>query len=202
MNSYQKEHLDAYTMVQRHVDTLKKEDKEKLRQLSVSYLSFRSDVARFLSDHFSRTCHLKCYQNQLSACCTREGIIAFFADVVVNTMSSSKKEIDRLKAALMKPNEGNKCVYLSEHGCLWRIKPIVCEMFLCDAAQEEIMGNRPDLARQWEEFRSREKKYKWPDRPVLFETLEKIFLESGLSSPLMYLHNSPGLIRVRKMAGR
>jgi len=45
------------------------------------------------------------------------------------------------------------------------------------------------------------RRFKWPDRPVLFDTLEKLFLDAGFHSPLMYLHTSPGLLRVKQQAG-
>jgi hypothetical protein len=50
------------------------------------------------------------------------------------------------------------------------------------------------------EFKQREKHYRWPDRPVLFDDLEKYFMAAGYSSPLMYLNNSPGLLRVKELA--
>ena len=50
-----------------------------------------------------------------------------------------------------------------------------------------------------QEFKQREKAFRWPDQPVLFDDIEAVFLNAGLSSPLMYLHNSPGLLRVKKM---
>jgi len=33
-----------------------------------------------------------------------------------------------------------------------------------------------------------------------FESLERYFIDAGYSSPLMYMHNSPGLLRVKKQA--
>jgi len=43
--------------------------------------------------------------------------------------------------------------------------------------------------------------FTWPDRPVLFDDLESYFLKTGCRSPLMYLHNSPGLLRIKQKAG-
>ena len=37
----------------------------------------------------------------------------------------------------------------------------------------------------------------WPDRPVLFDELEKLFIKEGYDSPLMYCHKSPGLLRLK-----
>jgi hypothetical protein len=50
-------------------------------------------------------------------------------------------------------------------------------------------------------LRRQEKKYKWPDRPVLFDHLEKVFLDMGYRSSLMHLNLSPGLLRVKRAAG-
>ncbi|MGD2030721.1 MAG: hypothetical protein PVG86_12380, partial [Desulfobacterales bacterium] len=52
----------------------------------------------------------------------------------------------------------------------------------------------------WNELKQRKKIYTWPDRPVLFDDLERYFMNAGYSSPLMYLHNSPGLLRIKKQA--
>jgi hypothetical protein len=49
-------------------------------------------------------------------------------------------------------------------------------------------------------LKQREKHFRWPDRPVLFDDLEKYFMAAGYSSPLMYLNNSPGLLRVKELA--
>lgn len=34
------------------------------------------------------------------------------------------------------------------------------------------------------------------------ETLKRYFMDARYTSPLMYLHNSPGLLRVKQQAGR
>jgi len=43
-------------------------------------------------------------------------------------------------------------------------------------------------------------RYAWPDQSVLFDELEQMFIDAGYHSPLMYLHNSPGLQQVKKTA--
>jgi hypothetical protein len=98
---------------------------------------------------------------------------------------------------LRKPNNGFKCVYLTENGCRWRIKPIVCEMFLCDPAKQQVFGENTQLKKEWELLEQRRKQFTWPDQPVLFDELEEHFLEAGHTSPLMYLHNSPGLLLIK-----
>jgi len=162
------------------------------------YLLFRQDVDAFLARHFSKICDRKCYGTSRSACCSREGIITFFGDVAVNALVSDQRQLKLLLDTLQQDTSGPKCVYLGAGGCLWRTRPIVCAMFLCDSAQEQVFLSRPDLAAAWEELGKRRKRFTWPDRPVLFDRLEKTFLDAGISSPLMYLHNSPGMLMLKR----
>ncbi len=176
MNSYHKEQSDALEMVQRYLAGISVLERKKLEAEVSDYLLFRDEVGSFLSTHFSGICTQKCYKSRLSACCTREGIITFFADVVVNALMSQ------------------------DRGCLWRLKPIVCEMFLCEHAKREVFSENRQLEHKWDELKQREKLYTWPDRMVVFDTLETYFIEAGYSSSLMYMHNSPGLLRVKQRA--
>ncbi|MBL7196143.1 MAG: hypothetical protein ISS64_07600 [Desulfobacterales bacterium] len=73
-------------------------------------------------------------------------------------------------------------------------------MFLCEHAKKEVFSENRQLKHKWEELKQREKLYTWPDRRVVFDTLESYFIEEGYSSPLMYLHNSPSLLRVKRRA--
>jgi hypothetical protein len=200
MNSYQKEQLETLNMVQRHLETVSKQEKQRLLSQISEYLMFRNMVDEFLCEHFENICTLKCYQSKVSACCSREGIITFFADVVVNALVSAESEIRSLSEALMKTNTGFKCIYLDIHGCMWRVKPIICEMFLCDTAEKAVFSENPPAKKIWQKLKQREKKYRWPDQPVLFDDLETYFIDAGFRSPLMYLHNSPGLLRIKKQA--
>jgi len=200
MNSYHKEQSDALEMVQRYLAGISVLERKKLEAEVSDYLLFRDEVGSFLSTHFSGICTQKCYKSRLSACCTREGIITFFADVVINALMSQDRDIDLLLEVLKKPNNGFKCIYLGEKGCLWRLKPIVCEMFLCEHAKKEVFSENLQLEHKWDELKQREKLYTWPDRRVVFDTLESYFIEAGYSSSLMYLHNSPGLLRVKQRA--
>lgn len=200
MNSYQKEQAESLTMVQHYLATLSDAERKALELQISDYLLFREDVDAFLSEHFSNLCTKKCYESNLSACCSREGIITFFGDMVVNTLLSCKEEIYALLATLKKPNTGFKCIYLGNNGCMWRVKPIVCEMFLCDQAKKEVFREKAWAEDTWNELKQRKKLYTWPDRPVLFDDLERYFMDAGYSSPLMYLHNSPGLLRIKKQA--
>ena len=202
MNDYNREQYTALDLVRRHCKDLRVVNRlGRISSAVEDYLQFRRAVDRFLQDHFSPTCHAACYRSRLSACCSREGIITFFADIVVNMLNSSPEEIDRILDVLQHPDRTDKCVYLGINGCLWRLKPIVCTMFICDRAQEAVFGGNPDLRQQWEELQILKKRFTWPDRPVLFDDLESCFIEAGHSSSLMYLHNSPGLLRLKKANG-
>ena len=200
MNSYQKEQLETLNMVSRHIETIPKQGKQLLLLQITDYIEFRNTVDAFLGEHFENICTVKCYQSNVSACCSRDGIITFFADMVVNVLVSEESEIKALSKALIKPNTGFKCIYLSGHGCMWRIKPIICEMFLCDHAEKSVFSEKPKVHNFWQQLKQREKQYRWPDRPVLFDDLENYFIAAGYISPLMYLHNSPGLLRIKEKA--
>ena len=198
MSSYHKEQIDALTLVKTQLDALPNTERLALENSTADYLAFRREVDEFLSANFSQVCTKTCYQSRLSACCSREGIITFFGDIVVNVMSTDGSEFENLLAVLKNPNKGFKCVYLTERGCLWRIKPIVCQMFLCDRAKELVFGKDYRLQTEWELLEQKRKQFTWPDRPVLFDALETYFMNRGCRSPLMYLHNSPGLLRIKE----
>jgi hypothetical protein len=202
MNSYHKEQIETLNMVYRHLKTISIQERQRLLSQISDYLLFRDTVDEFLGEHFENICTQKCYQSKVSACCSREGIITFFGDVVVNVLVSNEMEIKTLEMVLKKPNNGFKCIYLGDDGCMWRIKPIICEMFLCDPAKESVFNEKPSANKLWIELKQREKHYRWPDRRVLFDDLEKYFMAAGYSSPLMYLNNSPGLLRVKELAGK
>lgn len=200
MTPYQKEQIESLEVVRKHLCGLSEAEIGQLRSLIADYLSYRERVGSFLSEHFESLCSVKCFQSRMSACCSRDGIITFFADVVVNALVSIEADLARIETVLRRPHEGFKCVYLAQDGCLWRIKPIVCEMFLCDAAGEKVFSKNPIARQEWEEFEQEKKRYTWPDRAVIFDTLEEIFMDAGYRTALMYLHNHPGLLRIKQMA--
>jgi hypothetical protein len=201
MSAYQVEQLETLLQVRLHLKTLSRGEKDKLRALTADYLEFRLRVDRFLEAYFSRVCDRTCYQSQLSACCSREGIITFFADVVINLLFSEENQTDAIAAALRSEPSGFKCVYLGAHGCRWKIKPIVCQMFLCEPAKAKVFSKHPAAEAEWIEMERQRKTFTWPDRPVLFDLLETYFIAMGCSSSLMYLHQSPGLLRIKNNAG-
>ena len=200
MNSYQQEQAQTLSLVRRYLVDISAAERQRLISQIADYLLFRQEVETFLNTYFSKICTQKCYQSQRSACCSRDGIITFFGDVVINTLVAAEDEIELLAAAIQKPYDRFKCIYLGAVGCLWRVKPIFCEMFLCKTAAQEVFGQKPQADEIWNGMKKRRKRFTWPDRPVLFDDLERYFMDAGYSSPLMYLHNSPGLLRIKKGA--
>ena len=188
-------------MVRQYLSSLPNSELRWLKQRIKSYLQFRKVVDSFQDEHFADICSEKCFTSRTSACCGREGIITFFADVVINVLLSTSTEIDTLLETLEGDTGGFNCVYLNESGCIWRSKPIVCEMFLCDHAKNLVLADNEKLASQWQKLRRRERMYTWPTRPVLFDELEVLFRNAGFDSPLMYLHKSPGLLRLKAKHG-
>lgn len=186
-------------MVRKHLSGLTNADLKNLKTRISDYLAFRQDVDAFLDQYFNSLCTQTCYQNQLSACCSRDGIITFFADAVINALESSEAQLDLLEERLAFPHQGNKCVYLGEMGCLWQVRPLVCAMFLCAKAEKEVLDKNKRARVTWESLKQREKTFRWPDQAILFDDLEEIFMRAGYSSTLMYLHNSPGLLRIKSM---
>ncbi|MBU1181217.1 MAG: hypothetical protein KKF00_03450 [Proteobacteria bacterium] len=199
--SYQEEQSETLSLIVCHLKKNSSRIRAELENEISDYLAFRAEVDDFHARHLGDICTMKCYKSNLSACCSKEGVITFFADVVINVIMSDPTDIDILKAALEKQNDGFKCVYLGEKGCMWKIKPIVCEMFICDTAKKQALHGSPKPKREWDALKKKEKIFTWPDRPVLFDEIESYFMAAGCYSPLMYMHNSPGLLRVKKMRG-
>lgn len=201
MNEYQYEQHEAMTIVKAGLLRLGDEKVIQLKEKTSAYMEFRQAVDRLLDRYFSHICSQTCYRSRTIACCSKDGIITFFADTVVNALHAAPQALDRLETALGCVNAGHRCVYLGDDGCMWTVRPIVCAMFLCDRAMAAVFAEAPEVGLQWQSLRDQEKSFKWPDRPVLFDDLEKVFLDLGYRSTLMHLNLSPGLLRVKKMAG-
>lgn len=199
MTEYQDEQRETLAMIVKHLAGLEDHERRDLRKLIADYLSFRRAVDGFLDQYFSRLCTQTCYQDQSSACCSRDGIITFFADCVVNAMESSVEQLALLERRLTNAHQGDKCVYLGREGCFWQVKPLVCAMFLCGKAERQVLASHKPAREAWAALKEKEKSFRWPDRDVLFDDLEEIFIKAGLVSPLMYLHNSPGLLRIKAL---
>lgn len=200
MSTYQQEQLEALQMISSHLQSMPPPERRLLTDMTLDYRAYRQEVSAFLKTHLAGVCTHKCYQSRLSACCSKEGIITFFADVVINALVSSTDQIRALIHALQVPNTGYKCIYLGPDGCRWQLKPIVCEMFICEPAQKQVFDPAPAFRKDWEDLTQMKKQFTWPDRPVLFDTIEKMFIKAGYLSALMYMHNSPGLLRVKQRA--
>ena len=202
MSEYNRDQWEALLMVRHCLEGLPASETRRLRATVGPYLEFRSEVSRFQKEFLFEICTQACFSTRHSACCNRDGIATFFADVVINALLSSGEELDVLRTTLENDPGGFKCVYVGEKGCLWRLKPIVCEMFLCDRAKETVLGKDKNLSDRWEGLLRDEKQFTWPDKPILFDDLEQLFLQAGLKSSLMYCHLSPGLLRVKAQSSR
>ena len=200
-SAYQNEQSETLGRVFQMIRSLATDTRDRLLVQCDAYLRFRRDVDVFLSGSFSNICTRRCYENRRSACCSREGIITFFADMVINVLCSDGPDIDYLLSILAGEAKPGKCIYLGDDGCLWRVKPIVCQMFLCDRAKDQAFLEKPSLEKDWKALEARRKQFTWPDKPTLFDDLERHFIDAGYTSPLMYMHNSPGLLRLKRKAG-
>ena len=200
-SEYNQEQINAIRMIRQYFESLSSDEIVNLKAQVNEYLQFRKVVSDFQKKHLTRICTEQCFTSESSACCNREGIATFFADVIINILISSEVALDKLEHAIREDEGGFKCVYLSETGCLWKLKPIVCEMFLCDHAKQLLASSGESHITRWEDMRLQEKRFTWPDKPVLFNDLEKFFLQAGMESPLMYFHKGPGLLMVKKRSG-
>ena len=201
MSTYREEQAHSQEMVIRHLQQVSAEERYRLRTMCAAYLTFRKTVAHHQRHHLQAICTRACFQSQLSACCNKDGIITFFADLVINALFSPPRKLADLMEALRDERLDMKCIYLGANGCRWHIKPLGCEMFLCDRALEEMKAAEPQAGHDWQRLEAEAKRFRWPDRPVLFDVIESRFLAAGMCSPLMYLHNSPGLMRIKRKAG-
>lgn len=200
-SAYQVEQSETLSGICGVIRDLAPSERVRLIASCAEYLAFRGDVGAYLSRNFNDICTKDCYESRRSACCSREGIITFFADMVINVFYSEAAEIEALLFALEGEGKAGKCIYLGDTGCLWRVKPIVCQMFLCNRAKDQVFDEDPACRSEWEMLEVRRKSFTWPDRPVLFDDLERYFMDAGMESPLMYLHNSPGLLALKRKAG-
>ena len=105
MTPYQKGQAESLSVVKRHLEALSESKKADLRTLIADYRSFRKAVETFLSEQFSAVCNQKCFRSRVSACCSRDGIVTFFADHVINALESDVTALERLDAALYKPHK-------------------------------------------------------------------------------------------------
>lgn len=201
MNDYQHQQLDAQRLVRTHLRRMATDQLRSIEKQVAPYLDFRRQVDQFLNRHCQNDCTRSCFESRMSACCSRDGIVTFWADLVVNAICSDMTLLDRLQIAIQSPRDDHKCIYLGDEGCIWRVRPLVCAMFLCDRVKQALSKPNGELAKEWSRLEQKAKGFRWPDRPVLFDLLEQVFIQRGCQSELMYLNNSPGLLRVKQKAG-
>ena len=91
ISEYNQQQKEALLMVLQHLSGLPLSQLHRLKQRIRSYVGFRQTVASFQETHFADLCSEKCFTSYTSACCGREGIITFFADVVVNVLLSTQE---------------------------------------------------------------------------------------------------------------
>ena len=120
--TYNQQHLEAFRMVRRHLKGMTNSQMDRLRRQIDAYLTFRRDVSTFQDLHFSKICIDKCFTSKESACCGREGIAAFFADVVINALLSTDAEIDCIIQNLLEDKGDPNCVYLTQKD--WNLEKV------------------------------------------------------------------------------
>ena len=200
-SAYQQEQQQALKMVRAHLSETQGRMPVRIGAGLADYRDYRLRLDDFIGAHFRAVCQPNCYNSRLSACCSREGIITFFADAVINALASSAHELEALERCLLQPNPGFKCIYLGPLGCLWRIRPLGCALFVCDRAEQQVLDPEPSLRRCWQSLRDEARLFRWPDRPVLFDDLEQWWMAAGYHSSLMYLNTSSGMLRIKRRAG-
>jgi|WetSurSiteA1Bulk_404760.scaffolds.fasta_scaffold41431_1 hypothetical protein len=201
MSEYQRDQWLSLTAIREALQFTSESERELLRATLSDYLAFRNQLASFHAHHFGEYCRNACYQTELSACCGFESIITFFADQLINSLLGTPNDQEALIRILEQPNTTRKCVFLGDNGCLWRLPPISCAMFYCDPAKTAVWREMPDASTVFDDFRRREKMFTHPDRPVLFDDLERTFRRRGLQTPHMYYHSSPGLVKLKARVG-
>ncbi len=200
-SEYNRDQLISISSVLEVLSQLSGEELESLRARIRPYLAFRRDLAAYYGTYFRSCCQEICFDTGVSACCGFESIITFFADHVISLTESSEREIEALISVLRRPNLTGKCVFLGRSGCIWRIPPISCAMFLCSQVKEKVFDAHPDARIIWPDHQRSEKEYTYPIKPVLFDELEALFMERGSESPHLYFHRSPGLLRIKSKSG-
>lgn len=201
LTPYTARHLETLARLEEELERLEADALSGLREMLAPYLKYRKRTADFFTENLLGDCRRICFAQKRSGCCGRDGIIVFFADFVAELLTSGPDSARRLSAALGGDRGGMNCVYLGPEGCAWSLKPIACEMFLCDEVKEILREKDADLAAAWDHLRGREREFTKPDRPVLFDDLERFFIERGVRDSLMYFHHSPGLLRLKRRHG-
>jgi hypothetical protein len=201
VSEYNSDQHNSFLEIRKVLSGLSSPTLEHLRRSIEPYLRFREEVKAYQDRFFGAICKKACFDTRLSACCSFESIITFFADQVVTAITSTEDEVTRIIETTARPNHTGKCVYLGEAGCIWKVPPVSCAMFLCDAAKQEGFAESPEAEPIWRELQEKEKEFTWPTKLVVFDELEDFFLHRGVRSRHMFFHTSPGLLRLKAKAG-
>lgn len=201
VSEYNRDQRTSFEAIDEACSLLPEPELEKLKESLNSYLQFRKALAEYQQRHFAVFCQATCFDGKLSACCGFESIFTFFADQIITFLSSTPKELQALFNKLDQVNNTERCVNLGESGCTWRISPVSCAMFLCEQAKLNVFRNDPGAEALWKQLQMQEKEFTLPTKPVLFDDLERYFINLGVDSPHMYFHKSPGLLRLKARSG-
>jgi hypothetical protein len=197
ISDYNRDQWNSFNAIEKACRGLPHFELEKLKRSLESYLHFRNNLDSYQQQYFGRFCRTTCFDGGLSACCGFESIFTFFADQIITFLLSTPEEHAALLHMLEQPNKTERCVYLGERGCLWGVTPISCAMFFCEQAKRTVFSENRHAQVIWEQLRLQEKAYTFPTQPVLFDDMERYFIDLGVDSPHMYFHKSPGLLRVK-----
>ena len=89
MSEYNRDQWEALLMVQHYFEGLPASETRRLQATVGPYLEFRSEVSGFQKEVLSEICTQACFTTRQSACCNRDGIATFFADVVMKEMEAA-----------------------------------------------------------------------------------------------------------------
>jgi len=201
MSEYNRDQWVTFQAVREACESLPPSEIAKIEHSLQPYLAFRRELEDYQGKYLEAVCRQSCFETGLSGCCGFESIITFFADHVITYLLSQPREIEMIFDILQQPNRTGNCVYLAKNGCLWKVRPISCAMFFCGKLKAGSIEKNPEAQSIWTELQRREKEFTWPNQPVLFDDLEKIFIGLGVKSPHMYFHQSPGLLRLKARSG-
>ncbi len=109
MCEYNKEQLETLYIVRQYLSKQSQNKIETYKKDIESYSLFRKKISDFSSKNFSSLCREKCFDNGLSACCTKEGIITYFADVFVNAIYSTPDQLNKIENILQMTNNSKLC---------------------------------------------------------------------------------------------
>ncbi|MBW1974796.1 MAG: hypothetical protein JRI45_04400 [Deltaproteobacteria bacterium] len=202
LSEYDRRHLETQKIALKCYDSITESERLFLYWLSIPYLMFRQKLDRFTKRFFALYCQEQCFVTGRSACCGFESIMVFFADEIINLLWGDRSQGVNLINRLAQGNKtSSHCVFLGNGGCLWGVRPISCAMFFCDEAKKQIFAKYPNAEIEWNELLKEEKNFTWPDKPILFDVIERFFIRKGFYSPHMHFHFSPGLRRIKEKSG-